>query len=120
MPELAAPAGPRPLDLLAAQPDGVLAYDRELRVSFWNPAMERLTGVSAPDALGRAPADVFPAFAELGEPVLAQAALAGRESVSPEWRIVPAHGGALVWVQARYAPLRDDAGEICGCIATLR
>ncbi|HET7234294.1 MAG TPA: PAS domain S-box protein [Longimicrobium sp.] len=120
MPELAAPAGPRPLDLLAAQPDGVLAYDRELRVTFWNPAMERLTGVSAADALGRAPADVVPVFAELGEPALARAALAGRESVSPEWRIVPMHGGAPVWVQARYAPLRGEAGEISGCIATLR
>ncbi|HEX9938975.1 MAG TPA: PAS domain S-box protein, partial [Longimicrobium sp.] len=120
MTELAAPAGLRPLDLLAANPDGVLACDRELRVTFWNPAMERLTGVSAARALGRAPADVVPVLAELGEPALARAALAGREAVSDDWCLSSPDGGAAVWVQARYAPLRDEAGEVCGCVATLR
>ncbi|HET7460174.1 MAG TPA: PAS domain S-box protein, partial [Longimicrobium sp.] len=74
--------------------------------------------VSAAAALGRAAADDLPGLAELGE--LAGATLAGRESVSPDWRLVPAKGGAPVWVQARCAPLRGEAGEIRGCVATLR
>ncbi|HEU4561532.1 MAG TPA: PAS domain S-box protein, partial [Longimicrobium sp.] len=117
MTELAAPARPRPLDLLAAHPDGVLACDRELRVTVWNPAMERLAGISADHALGRALAELLPSP---GATELAEAALAGRDGLSDDWCLAREDGGAGVWVQARYAPLRDEAGGVCGCVATLR
>jgi len=112
----AASAGPHPLDLLAAHPDGMLAGDSTLRITFWNPAMERLTGVPAADALGRTLADAVPALAGADES--ARAALDGGDVRSPVWALAAA--GATVRVQARYAPLRDGAREVCGYVAAFR
>jgi PAS domain S-box-containing protein len=39
--------------LLALSGDGIVMLDRDGRVRLWNRAMERLTGVAAPSALGR-------------------------------------------------------------------
>ena len=41
--------------LVNASHDGILALDRRHRVTFWNRAMERMTGIFATDALGRDP-----------------------------------------------------------------
>ena len=105
--------------LIAASPDGVFALDRELRVTAWNPAMERLSGVPAAAALGRAVREVLPWLDELGGAELARRALAGEEPVSPDW-LFGAGSGRSAWVEARWAPLRDPAGEVVGALAVLR
>src|SRR5262249_29972876 len=53
--------------LLAASVDGLLAFDREYRYIFWNPAMERISGLQAADVLGRSAFDVLPFLRETGE-----------------------------------------------------
>ncbi|MBV9110160.1 MAG: PAS domain-containing protein, partial [Gemmatimonadetes bacterium] len=120
MTELATAASVSPLSLLSASPDGVLAYDRECRITFWNPAMERLSGVPAAEAAGRCCGDVLPLLRDLGEPALAEAALAGEVAVGSDWELTVPATGDRVWVEARYAPVRDESGEVCGCVATLR
>ncbi|HEX8903456.1 MAG TPA: PAS domain-containing protein, partial [Longimicrobiaceae bacterium] len=84
MTDLAAAAAPSTHALLAASPDGVLTCDRDLRITAWNPALERLTGVAAAAALGREPHDALPALREAGERAVAEAALRGEEG-GVEW-----------------------------------
>ena len=119
MTDLAAAAPPSTHALLAATPDGVLAYDRDLRVTAWNPAMERLTGVAAAQAIGRAASEACPSLRDAGEPALAQAALRGEAAAGPEWELA-LPGGRRARVEARYAPVRDESGEVCGGMAVFR
>ncbi|HEX7240681.1 MAG TPA: PAS domain S-box protein, partial [Longimicrobiaceae bacterium] len=108
----------RPDSLLAglyeAVPDGVAAFDRELRYTAWNPAMERLSGLPAGEVLGRTAYDVFP-LSEIGDPACAEAALRGETTTTSDW---PFRGDGLV--ETRWAPLRDGAGEVAGGIAVVR
>ena len=50
---------------LAYVGDGVVLLDDDGRVRFWNAAAAAITGVRESDALGRRPAEVFPAWGEL-------------------------------------------------------
>jgi two-component system, OmpR family, phosphate regulon sensor histidine kinase PhoR len=50
---------------LAYVGDGVVLLDRDGRVRFWNAAAAAITGVPEPDAVGRTPAEVVPAWDEL-------------------------------------------------------
>ena len=50
---------------LAYVGDGVILLDEEGRVRFWNSAAAAITAVPEKDALGRAPAEVLPAWEEL-------------------------------------------------------
>jgi PAS domain S-box-containing protein len=106
--------------LLAQTPDGILAFDREYRYTFWNAAMERMSGMSADQVLGRQAYDVFPFLVEIGEDRHLQRALAG-EDVSSRGRPfrIPGtrrHG----FFDASYSPLRDDSGQILGAVAMVR
>ncbi|HSU14239.1 PAS domain S-box protein [Longimicrobium sp.] len=120
MTDLAAAAPASALSLLAASPDGVLAYDRDFRVTFWNGAMERLFGVPAAEMLGRDAHEVFPFLRDLNEREIARTALRGETAAAPEWEITLPATGTGVRIEARYAPLRDEAGEVCGVMATVR
>ncbi|HKU57419.1 MAG TPA: ATP-binding protein, partial [Gaiellaceae bacterium] len=50
---------------LAYVGDGVVLLDEDGRVRFWNAAAAAITGVREVEALGRQPAEVFPAWEEL-------------------------------------------------------
>src|SRR6516164_8064785 len=53
--------------LIESSVDGILAFDREFRYTVWNPAMERISGLSKEQTLGRCAFDVFPFLKEIGE-----------------------------------------------------
>ena len=56
----------RSFAILANIADGIVAVDREGQVVLWNEAAEKITGVPAADALGRAPEDVLQRSARSG------------------------------------------------------
>ncbi|HEX6750365.1 MAG TPA: PAS domain S-box protein [Longimicrobium sp.] len=107
MTDLAAAPAPA-LSLLAALPDGVAAYDRELRISFWNAAMERLTGIPAAGALGRRATAFIP---HLPDP---------RDEETAPREISISLNGSDFRVEVRTVPLRGEAGEVCGGMAIVR
>jgi PAS domain S-box-containing protein len=90
---------------------GIVALDRELRCTLWNPYMERLSGIPADDAVGQA---------------------ADELQLLPVERIQEALGGAVVrsaarryelpgtarsgWVADRFSPIRCADGEIIGVL----
>ena len=107
--------------LVAANADGIVAFDRSLRVTEWNPTMEGWSGIPRSAALGLHLDDVMPlAEAEQrrarfecllndGQPFFS-----AREYTFP-W-------SSAVWhVETAVTPIRDlDSGEITGALATIR
>jgi PAS domain S-box-containing protein len=106
--------------LVASAADAIYAFDADLRVTEWNPAMERWTGVSRADALGRGPGD-FAAELEwgpAGRPY--QRALAGETTSTAEIRGRARPGGPLQYFDVTCAPLHDAHGGVSGGVVTVR
>jgi len=100
---------------------GIILYDRELRYQLFNPFMERLTGKSADEVLGRVAAEVFPRLRTSGIEDVLKRALAG-ETVDVRDFLVPKHsaGGHDVWEAGTFAPHRSADGSIIGVVGLVR
>jgi len=53
--------------LVESSQDGILAYDKDIRYTLWNTAMEQITGVTRDEVLGKSPFEVFPFLEKVGE-----------------------------------------------------
>ncbi len=96
--------------ILANVADGIVAVDRDGRVVLWNPAAERVTGVTQAEALGQTPTDA------LGRPL--DAAGGGSHGGS---RLLPIRrGGEEVWLSLSEAVMTDPAGAVAGRIYAFR
>jgi PAS domain S-box-containing protein len=105
--------------LLTSVPAGIVAYDNELRVTIWNPVMERIFGLPAPAVLGRPLARVIGADqAEAIEHRLNDA-LAGISGPIEEIELTTLASGNVV-LESQHAPLRGGDGEIVGGAAFFR
>lgn len=108
----------RRLALVAQQSsDAILIQDLEGRVSYWNPAAERLFGYSSAEIVGKPGALIVPADLQ---PELARqsAALRARSSIDPVETRRLTRDGREIDVALAAAPLVDPAsdqviGEIC-------
>ena len=122
--ELEAPApaagGAPPSEVLASAPDGVVAYDEDLRITVWNRALEHLTGIPAAEVLGRGALQVSPYLADQGVTELLERALNGETVAAPDLAHRVRGEGATVWLSATYAPQRDSGGRIVGVVGILR
>jgi len=99
----------RSFAILANIADGIVAVDREGKVVLWNEAAEKITGVAARDALGRAPADVL------------QRSLESDGDTPAGDRLVPIlRGREEVWLSLTEAVMRDPAGVVAGRIFAFR
>jgi PAS domain S-box-containing protein len=117
--------GPAEADLalstvLSSIGEGLVVYDRDLRFQMWNPFMERLTGLSAAEVLGREALEVFPDFADHEVIGHLSRALDGESVSSTDTRFQIPFSGREGWVVARYHPHRDTAGNIIGVISIVR
>src|SRR6266436_4090848 len=100
---------------------GIILYDTELRYQLFNPFMERLTGKSADEVLGRVAAEVFPRLRTSGIENSLKRALTG-ETVEVRDFLVPKHaaGGRDVWESGVFAPHRAADGTIIGVVGLVR
>jgi PAS domain S-box-containing protein len=106
--------------LIGSTTEGIVAFDRELRYLFWNPAMEFIFGLPAAEAVGHKACDLLPFLAEIGEDQQMALAVAGQHVVSRErpFRIqATSRSGTF---EAFYRPLRSEAGEVIGGIGVIR
>jgi PAS domain S-box-containing protein len=98
----------RSVAILANIADGIVAVDRDGEVVLWNEAAERITGVPAPVALGRTPAEVLKRNLE-------------SEDGTPGDRLVPImRGREEVWLSVTEAVMRDPTGAVSGRIFAFR
>jgi PAS domain S-box-containing protein len=106
------------IEMIEASTDGILAFDRECRTTLWNPAMEKMAGISRDEALGRYLYDLLPFLWQGGEDKHFQAVLEGRSSVSRDRHFLVTSTGCNGLYDAWYRPIRGlpEAGEELGSV----
>ena len=72
------------IEIVSQAGEGIIVYDQNLRYVAWNKFMERMTGASAEDVLGRKALDLFPHLSETGVDKLLNRALNGETVTSPD------------------------------------
>ncbi|MBN2317680.1 MAG: PAS domain S-box protein [Acidobacteria bacterium] len=107
--------------LISSSVDGILAFDRELFFTVWNPAMERILGVSARKTLGRHAFTVCPFLKDMGENEHFEAALRGEKIISKDKRFTIPGTARQGYFEAYYGPMYGpEDGEIIGGLAIFR
>ncbi|MFN0317167.1 MAG: PAS domain S-box protein [Burkholderiales bacterium] len=113
--------------------EGIIVYDRDLRVVSWNRFMEELTGLAKTSAVGKQLYELFPALRALDVEDYFRRALGGQVVVSdhplPRLRgtteyLTSAQAGSsedprLAWTLSYFAPHLDHLGNIVGVIVTV-
>ena len=105
--------------LLDSVPDGVFTVDAEWRVTFFNRAAERITGIRRQDALGRPCCDVFRASICESACALKQTLATHRPVANKVVYIVKAKGERIP-ISISTAPLKDARGKIIGGVESFR
>ncbi|MFP5504299.1 MAG: PAS domain-containing protein, partial [Candidatus Sericytochromatia bacterium] len=106
--------------LIESSLDGILAFDREYRLTLWNPAMEKITGLPREQVLGRVASEVLPHLVETGEERFFEQALGGESVYTTDLCFAVPESGRRGVFDARYAPIRNGEGVIEGGLAIVR
>ncbi len=99
--------------------DGVFTIDRDWRITSFNNAAERITGVSARDAIGKRCSEVFHADICEQSCAIRETLETRREVIDRPARILNSQGRAIP-ISVSTAVLRHEGGEILGAVETFR
>lgn len=99
--------------------EGIVVYDKDMNYLTWNPYMERITGISANDVLGKNAIELFPFLEESGEVVNIRRAIEEQIITENEFEFYIASTGKFGWVRQTSGPLFNFKGEAIGAIATI-
>jgi len=122
------------MDIIEFQPNATMIVDKERRLTIWNKAMEKMTGIPASEIIGKGDyaysipfygearpqlIDLF--FMDQGE-IISQYPNLSREgeTFSAEVFCSALHNNKGAWVFAKAAPLHDCSGNITGAIGCIR
>lgn len=106
--------------LVESSQDGILAYDRDLRYIFWNPAMERISGVRSKELLGQRAFDVFPFLEEVGEADAFRDAVKGKATARMAMPYSIPKTNRHGYFESSHFPLVDAQGSVIGGMAIIR
>ncbi len=106
-------------NLLDCVPDGVFTVDAGWRVTFFNRAAERITGIRRDEAVGRRCCDVFRASICEHACALKQTLATGRPVVNKVVYIVDAQGQKIP-ISISTAILKDEHGRVAGGVESFR
>jgi PAS domain S-box-containing protein len=105
--------------ILSCVADGVFTVDGDFRITSFNRAAERITGVPASQAIGKRCSEVFHAdICEQGC-AIRRTVETGRELVGVRAKILTSRGQSLP-VSLSTAVLRDNDGAVLGAVETFR
>ncbi|MFH1033478.1 MAG: sigma 54-interacting transcriptional regulator [Pseudomonadota bacterium] len=113
-------AAPPPSLVLDALAIGVLAVDKSGRITFFNPAAERITGVTAEQALGRTCREVFQSTLCEDACPLQKAMHSGQNQHNLDAVFIRQDGRSVLPVKVSLSPLRDPQGRIIGGVETIQ
>jgi len=105
--------------LLDFVPDGVFTVDQDWRVTFFNRAAERITGIKRAEAVGRRCCEVFRASICETACALKQTLATGRPVTNKVIYIVDARGEKIP-VSISTALLKDSNGRVMGALESFR
>jgi len=101
------------VEILNRIPDGLFTIDPEWRITYFNPAAEKITGFSADDAVGMFCKDVFKNSICESDCALKHAIAEGRNIHNREYEITNIDGQKIPIICST-SPFRDAAGRITG------
>ncbi len=105
--------------LLRSSPDGIITFGTDLAVTAWNPAMEKLLGIAAAEAVGRRlDGPPLPELLTGNVENLFREALRGNTLTTSTIQLDG--GAAYHFFEITSFPLRDEAGGIVGGAAVFR
>jgi PAS domain S-box-containing protein len=104
--------------LMTSVPAGIIAYDTNLRVTIWNPVMERVFGIPAAKAHGRQLVNLIGDGEREGIRHRLHDALSGVAGPIEEIELTTAAGQVVL--ETQHAPLRGGDGQIVGGAAFFR
>lgn len=99
-------------------PDNIIRYDRQIRILYMNPVLERTLGLVAEEIVGKRMVELYPnneamlSYQKLLEQVVATGEPAEFEMISE-----PVGGDRALHDLIRIAPEMDDYGNVAGLIA---
>jgi PAS domain S-box-containing protein len=94
-------------DVLESSSDGIFTVGLDMSVRSWNPAMARIVGVPADDAIGNAVSSIFRPMGEDDQPRHGQADPGRTGSPVTELVRIDGAGGELRWLTCSWAPLSE-------------
>ncbi len=101
------------VEILNRLPDGLFTTDHELRITYFNPAAEEITGFSARDAVGMYCKDVLKNSICDHDCVLKRTSLEGRDIHNCEYEITNIDGKKIPIICST-SIFRDGSGRITG------
>ncbi len=107
--------------LVMSSQDGILAYDKDIRLTLWNPAMEGISGGMKEDSLlGKSLLETFPFLDEGGEGDSHKDAVKGKATVRSAMRYTVPETGKEGWFESSHFPIVDPEGQITGGMGIIR
>jgi PAS domain S-box-containing protein len=100
--------------------DGILAFDHQCRYTIWNPAMEKISGKSKSECLGKVAFEVFPFLRTTGEDEFLRMALQGQVNKVTERPFEIPETGKSGFFEAVYSPIFDENQKVTGGFAVIR
>jgi PAS domain S-box-containing protein len=121
-------------DIIDFLPDATLAIDRRGKVIAWNRAMEEMTGVKAPDMLGKGDYEYALPFYGMRRPILLDLVLKPDKEIEQSYysilkkekdlliveKWIPFLHRRRAFIYAKASPLYDGRGNIMGAIESIR
>jgi PAS domain S-box-containing protein len=101
------------IEILNRIPDGLFTTDPDLRITYFNPAAEKITGFLAQDAVGMYCKDVFKNPMCVCDCALKRAVVENRDVHNREYLITTIEGRKIPIICSTSA-FRDEAGRITG------
>ena len=106
--------------LIRSSTEGILVFDREFRITLWNPGIERITGIGAEQVLGRRIFDVLTSAVGTPSETAMRSALEGRDTSLYDQRYSVAETARDGFFEGYFAPLYSRGREVIGGIGFLR
>ena len=105
--------------ILSSIADGVFTVSKDRRITSFNPAAERITGVPASMALGKKCYEVFHSNICENNCLLERTLETGEEAIDVAVQILN-NSGRRIPISISTAVLRDDDGQVLGAVETFR
>ncbi|WP_218596745.1 ATP-binding protein [Chroogloeocystis siderophila] len=109
----------RSLHLINSSKDGIAAFDETGICTFWNPAMETLTGIPRDRAIGQCEMDLFRSL--VPDATLQHLPLGTADTVTAfDFSYFHPQTGQIQFLEAHYSPLHNGSTTVTGGLIVLR